>query len=124
MRTDAKIKTARRFRKKLTDAELWLWLRLRSRSDDGLVFRNQHPIGPYVLDFYCARAKLCIEVDGADHTRDERIARDAVRDAFLAEKGIYTYRITGGDVMEDPDEAADGVVIVALERVAQLNSNA
>ncbi len=124
MRTDAKIKTARRFRKNLTEPELWLWLQLTSRSDDGLVFPNQHPIGPYILDFYCARAKLCIEVDGADHTRDDRIARDAVRDAVLADMGIHTYRITGGDVLEDPDEAANGVVLVALERIAQLAANA
>jgi very-short-patch-repair endonuclease len=108
----------------LTEPELWLWLRLKSRSDEGLVFRNQHPIGPYILDFYCARAKLCIEVDGADHTRDDRIARDAVRDAVLADMGIYTYRITGGDVLEDPDEAANGVVLVALERIALLATNA
>ena len=121
MRKDARLKAARRFRKKLTDPELWLWLRLKDRSDCGPVFRSQHPIGPYVLDFYCPQAKPCIEVDGADHTREERIVRDAVRDAYLAQTGIYTYRIAGGDVMDD---AADGVVLLALERVAGLSSKA
>lgn len=66
MRKDAKLKAARRFRKALTEPELWLWLRLRNRSDGGPVFRSQHPIGPYVLDFYCPQARLCIEVDGVD----------------------------------------------------------
>jgi very-short-patch-repair endonuclease len=122
MRKDARLKAARRFRKNLTEPELWLWLRLKSRSDGGPVFRNQHPIGPYVLDFYCAQAKLCIEVDGADHTREARISRDAARDAWLAEMGIYTYRITAGDVFGDPDDAANGVVLVALERIAELTS--
>lgn len=120
MRADAKLKAARRFRKNLTEPELYLWLRLKDRSEDDPVFRRQHPLGPYILDFYCPQARLCIEVDGADHTRDDRIARDAVRDAWLAEKGIHTYRIFAGDVTEDADEAANGVVIAALERIAQL----
>jgi len=123
MRTDARLKTARRLRKKLTDPELWLWLRLKGRSDGVPVFRNQHPLGPYVLGFYCPSAKLCIEVDGADHTRDDRIARDAVRDAYLAEMGIHTYRIAGGDVMDDPDDTADGIILLALERIASLKTS-
>ena len=121
MRKDAKLKAARHFRKNLTDPELWLWLRLKDRSDGGPVFRSQHPIGPYVLDFYCPQAKLCIDIDGADHTRDERIARDAARDTYLAEMGTYTYRISAGDVLDDPDEAADGVEILALERIGALS---
>ena len=118
MREKAKLKVARRFRKNLTEPELWLWLRLRDRCEGDPVFRRQHPIGPYILDFYCPQAKLCIEVDGADHTRDARIIRDATRDAWLAEKGIRTYRIYAGDVIEDADEAANGMVLVALERIA------
>ena len=120
MRTAARIKAARRFRKNLTEPELWLWLRLRERSDDSPVFRRQHPIGPYILDFYCPQAKLCIEVDGEFHSRTDRMARDAVRDAYLAEMGIHTYRIHAGEVTEDADEAADGVILIALERVAAL----
>ena len=122
MRTDAKLKAARRFRKNLTEPELYLWLRLRDRSEDDPVFRRQHPLGPYILDFYCPQARLCIEVDGADHTRDARIARDAVRDAWLAEKGIHTYRIFAGDVVDDADEAANGVILVALERISALKA--
>ncbi len=123
MRKDAKLKAARRFRKNLTEPELWLWLRLRDRSDDNPAFRNQHPIGPYILDFYCPQAKLCIEVDGTFHSRDERIAKDAIRDAYLAEIGIRTYRIFAGDVAEDADEAANGVILIALERIAELSAS-
>ncbi len=123
MRKNAKIKAARRFRKTLTEPELWLWLRLRDRSEGDPVFRNQHPIGPYILDFYCATARLCVEVDGADHTRDDRIARDAVRDAYLAELGIHTCRIPAGDVLNDPDEMADGVFRLALDRIAELSDS-
>ena len=116
-REKARLKAARRFRKNLTEPELWLWLRLKNRADGDPVFRNQYPIGPYILDFYCAQAKLCVEVDGADHTRDARIAHDAMRDAWLADVGIHTYRLSAGDVFDDPDEAANGVVLVALERM-------
>jgi very-short-patch-repair endonuclease len=122
MRKNAKLGAARRFRKNLTEPELYLWLRLRDRSDDNPVFRNQHPIGPYILDFYCPQAKLCVEVDGEFHGRDDRIARDAIRDAYLAEMGICTYRIFAGDVVDDADEAANGVILIALERIAELSA--
>ena len=123
MRQDAKITTARRLRRNLTKPELWLWLRLRARTSEGLVFRNQHPVGPYVLDFYCAKAKLCIEVDGEVHTHDQQRAHDGVRDEWLREKGIYTYRIIARDLLADPDETAEGVINLTIERVKQLKNN-
>ena len=122
IRKDAKIKAARRFRKAMTKPEVWLWLRLRTRTSDGLVFRNQHPLGPYVLDFYCAKARLCVEVDGSDHTRQRQVAKDAVRDAWLSEQGIAVYRIIAGELLADPDETADAVVALALDRVEMLKA--
>jgi very-short-patch-repair endonuclease len=107
MRKDAKIKTARRFRKAMTKPEVWLWLRLRVRTDDNVVFRNQHPMGPYVLDFYCAKARLCVEVDGATHTYDRQIAKDTVRDSWLNARGIMVHRIPAGDLLADPDDTAN-----------------
>ena len=117
MRKDAKVATARRLRKTLTKPELWLWLRLREHRKDGLIFRNQHPVGRYILDFFCPKARLCIEVDGEVHTRDEQRARDAVRDAWLTTQGIYVYRINAIDLLADPDETASGVINLALERI-------
>ncbi|WP_204270871.1 DUF559 domain-containing protein, partial [Escherichia coli] len=55
-------------------------------------FRKQHAAGPYVLDFYCAPAMLAIEVDGEAHARGDRPARDATRDAWLAEQGVKVLR--------------------------------
>jgi very-short-patch-repair endonuclease len=66
--------TARRLRTTPTDAELRLWSRLRRKRLDGHRFRRQHPIGRYVVDFFCAEAKLIIEVDGGQHA-DESNAR-------------------------------------------------
>ena len=116
MRKDAKIAIARRLRKQLTKPEAWLWVRLRYRSDNALFFRKQHPIGLYILDFYCPKAKLCVEVDGMEHTFDKNRARDAIRDEWLTEQGIYTHRIVARDLLADPDATAQGVMDLALER--------
>lgn len=73
-----------------------LWRAL-SNKQTGLRFRRQHPAGPYVLDFYCDTAKLCVEVDGESH--DFRSAKDEVRDRWLAARGVSTLRIVARDVL-------------------------
>jgi predicted ATPase len=61
---------ARKLRLTPSDAEIRLWSRLRRRQLDGFRFRRQHPLGPYVVDFFCAATKLVIEVDGGQHAED------------------------------------------------------
>jgi very-short-patch-repair endonuclease len=107
-----KIALARHLRKTMTEPERYLWDRLKSR-DDGIVFKRQQPIGPYVLDFFCHKAQLAVEVDGGLHNAN----RDAVRDQYFAELGIETYRIAAADVYQDADEAADGIVLLAAEKI-------
>ena len=58
---------ARRLRKEMTGTERVLWEELRMERLDGLHFRKQHPENRFILDFYCAKLKLCIEVDGPVH---------------------------------------------------------
>src|SRR5260221_9844620 len=65
---------ARKLRLTPTDAEIRLWSRLRRKQLKGFRFRRQHPFGPYVVDFFCAEAKLIVEVDGGQHA-DEGEAR-------------------------------------------------
>ena len=96
----------------MTEPERYLWARLKSR-DDGIIFKRQHPIGPYVLDFFCYRAQLAIEVDGGLHDAE----RDALRDRYFEALGIHTYRIPATEVYRDADEAADGIVLLATERI-------
>ena len=120
MRTQAKIKLARRLRKALTKPELWLWLRLKKRTPDGIIFRNQHPIGLYVLDFYCVRAKLCVEVDGEIHTHDHQRAHDKLRDKWLEDQGVHVHRIIARDLLADPDMTAVGIFDLAIQRIALL----
>ena len=122
VRTDAKIGMARRLRKSMTRSELFLWLRLKSRKAEGLVFRNQHPIGRYILDFYCPKAKLCIEVDGEVHLRADKAQRDTVRDAWIEEQGILVCRINADDLLANPDGTADAVVVKAWERISTLSA--
>ena len=109
---------ARKLRRQLTPPEFLLWDRLKTRGPGQLVFHRQYAMGDYILDFYCKRAKLCVEVDGHHHTQDDRIAKDAVRDAWLRSRGIEVYRIPAGDVFEDADEAADGIILLAEERLS------
>src|SRR3990172_6528086 len=64
---------ARRMRKEPTDSEGLLWSALRSRGLAGRKFRRQHPVGPFVLDFYCHEERLAVEIDGTVH-RGTRVA--------------------------------------------------
>ena len=91
---------ARGFRRELTPPEARLYVALRGRKLRGLKFRRQHPIGPYILDFYCSAARLAVEVDGASHLTAERGARDERRTQWLAVKGIKVLRIAASDVRD------------------------
>ena len=84
----------------MTIPERHLWSILR-RNRLGLHFRRQHPVGPYVLDFYCDAARLCIEVDGPTH--DHTQVRDAWRDAWLLARRIRTLRFSAEAVLR-PEE--------------------
>ncbi|MDB5463326.1 MAG: hypothetical protein JWP23_1715 [Phenylobacterium sp.] len=99
----------------MTEPEVMLWSRLRRRLPDQPVFRRQHPMGPYILDFYCPAAKLAVEVDGSTHWDDEQIAHDERRDAWLARQGIRVQRVGASSVFEDVDGVADGARLSALE---------
>ncbi len=120
MRKGAKISQARRLRKAMTKPEIWLWGGLRNQHENGLVFPRQHPVGPYILDFYCVKAKLAIEVDGQHHSLDEQILRDQIRDAYLANVGIAVHRVIAGELLMNPEETITGVINVTLERLAEL----
>jgi very-short-patch-repair endonuclease len=104
--SDRAYKRARRSRRELSLPEKLLWVRIRRNE---LNFRRQHPIGEYVLDFYCPTAKLAIEVDGAAHDFGARPRRDERRTKWLRGEGIKVLRIPK-DVLADPDEIADAVI--------------
>ena len=94
------VRLARRLRKEMTLPEVILWAELRKRPG-GLKFRNQHPAGRYVVDFFCASAKLAVEIDGEVHGRGDQPDKDQVRDAWLNREGVQVIRIPAAAVLED-----------------------
>ena len=102
------VKRAKSLRRSLTPPEAMLWARLRRRGE-GPVFRRQHPLGPFILDFYCAAAKLVIEIDGEGHGHGDQPQKDERRDAWLERQGLRVLRIAAVDVFRDADEVADGI---------------
>lgn len=83
---------ARELRRNQTDDEKALWRALRGRRFAGFKFRRQHAVGDHILDFYCADAKLAVELDGSQHGHPDEMHRDAEREKFLEEHGIATLR--------------------------------
>ena len=91
---------AARLRREMSLPEVLLWQELRKRPA-GLRFRHQHPAGNYSLDFFCARYKLAIEVDGEPHERGDQPLRDAARDAWLGSQGVRVLRIPAAEVLSN-----------------------
>ncbi|WP_082765558.1 MULTISPECIES: endonuclease domain-containing protein [unclassified Phenylobacterium] len=101
------------YRRAMNLPEVVLWRAIKSRKLAGLHFRRQHPIGPYILDFYCHAARLAVEVDGQGHGFGDRPDRDARRDAWLLAQGVRTLRIPASTVLEDVN-AATGWILNAV----------
>ena len=104
---------ARRLRRKMELPEVLLWQRLQRDQLAGLRFRRQHPLGDYVLDFYCDSAKLAVEVDGYSHDVADRPARDARRDQWVAQRGVRTLRIPARDVLKAMDDVLATILAAA-----------
>lgn len=113
--TRATVRKARTLRRTMSLPEALLW-RVLKQSD--LKFRKQHPVGPFVVDFYCANAKLAIEVDGIVHDMGDRPQRDAERNAFIRGRGIEVLHIPAGEVRADVDGAVEAIVAACRERAA------
>ncbi len=107
---------ARKLRGDMTLPEVLLWKELRKRPGD-LKFRRQHPAGHYILDFYCAAARLAIEVDGWGHDSADARKKDEVRSQFLNSQRIATLRVPATVVLEDIEAAVLRIVEVCEGRL-------
>jgi len=103
---------ARTLRRRMTLPEVLLWQCLRRRQVEDFQFRRQHPMGPFVLDFYCHRAKLAIEIDGYFHGVEGAPERDEARDAWFAARGVQTLRIPAATILGDTESAVDAILAV------------
>lgn len=96
-------------RAQMSDAERKLWHAVRARRLGGLKFRRQHPIGPYVADFYCAEARLVVEVDGNHHGEPAQVEHDEVRDDWLTTEGLNVLRLTVYEVLENIEDVKERI---------------
>lgn len=92
---------ARELRQPQTPAEQILWRCLRNSQLDGMKFRRQHPIGRFIVDFYCAQTRLVIEIDGDSHA--EQVEYDQMRTNRLESQGYRVIRFTNIDVLKNLD---------------------
>ncbi len=114
MRAESRtFRRAKQLRRDMSLPEVVLWDCIRGRRLNGLRFRRQHPVGPYVLDFFNAEAKLAIEVDGAHHDLPEQMSHDLRRDDWLAGHGIRVMRIAASDVLDE--RALEGMLTMIAE---------
>ncbi|MGB7372842.1 endonuclease domain-containing protein [Pontixanthobacter sp.] len=107
-KTPRNVTAARKLRANMSLPELLLWRELRAQTR--VKFRRQHPIGEYVLDFYCASARLCVEIDGIAHDMGDRPERDQLRDTWLTAQNIEVIRIPARDVLRSPANIAEALV--------------
>jgi len=103
------LNNARELRKNQTDAEQLLWGLLRDRSFANKKFRRQHPIGRYILDFYCHEAQLAIELDGGQHNETSAKRYDAERSQFLTQQGIHVIRFWNNEVLQQTDAVLESL---------------
>ena len=111
---------ARALRRSSTDAELKLWNRLRANAL-GVKFVRQEPIGPYIVDFICRERRLVIEVDGGQHSDNQK---DVARDKWLSEHRYRVLRFWNNDILGNADGVLEVIAAVLqadnpLTRIAE-----
>lgn len=111
--TDVPLKRRRQLRRDATPAEIALWSMLRAHRFGGFQFRRQHPCGPFILDFFCARRRLAIELDGGQHFEQAGLEYDARRDRYVQARGITVLRFATDLVFSEPE----GVLTVIAQHL-------
>lgn len=104
-------KKRKELRHAIPESEIILWSRLKGKQLAGEKFRRQFGIGRYVVDFYCADARLVVEIDGDSHFTNEAEAYDRIRDDYLRSLGLRVVRFTNRDIRTK--------LILVLDTIAQ-----
>ena len=100
---------SRELRKNMTDAERHLWTKIRMKQLKGYQFYRQKPIGDYIVDFFCPRAKLVIEIDGSQHNTDEMTEYDRIRDEYMSSLGLRVLRFTNTEVLAHVEGVVESI---------------
>src|SRR4030043_2172514 len=99
---DKKLKVlSQHLRNNMTDAENMLWLKLRRKQLKGYKFYRQKIIGEYIVDFYCPKVNLVIELDGGQHYSEIGKGKDQLRDNVLTKIGVKILRFSDRDIFEN-----------------------
>ncbi len=106
---------SRSLRKKMTDAEELLWKRLRRKQICDLQFNRQKPLLNFIVDFYCAKAKLVIEVDGSQHFKSIHKQKDIERDSALKDIGLQILRFDNRQVLLETESVLEQIYRVACK---------
>ena len=113
---------ARELRQPQTAAEVTLWQNIRNRNLK-YKFRRQHPIDFFIIDFYCAQAKLLIEVDGASHFEKAQMEYDQARTKYLESLGYQLIRFTNDEVRYNLNAVVVRIIEVVEARIRKLQNN-
>jgi very-short-patch-repair endonuclease len=105
---------SKKLRSKPTEAERYLWERIKGKRLR-FIFHRQKPIGGYIVDFYCSEAKLVIEVDGGYHLGSETKSYDKVKDETLCNLGLIVERFTNEEVLNRTDEVVERIKRILLD---------
>ena len=100
---------AKQLRKDETPTEKKLWEYLKGKKMEGYKFRRQHPIGRFILDFYCHAKKLVVEIDGGYHQEQLQQWEDAERTQFLESLGLQVIRFTNKEIVEEVEIVLDKI---------------
>jgi len=106
---------AKELRNNVTEAEMILWGYLRTKPF-GHKFRRQHPLLNYIVDFFCYKLKLIIEVDGSVHNNEEVKRNDEERQRLIESEGLNVLRFTNAEVIKQPE-----IVLKKIQLVLQNN---
>jgi len=96
-------------RQKQTDAERALWTKLKNKQPEGIKFRRQQPIGPYIVDFVSFERKLVVEVDGGQHNEKDGMAKDDKRTKWLEAEGFQVLRFWNNDVVTNIEGVLENI---------------
>ena len=111
--------TRKRLRKNMPEPEVVLWSKLKGKSLNGFKFRRQYSVDKFVIDFYCPKLKLAIEVDGESHYSENAEVRDRERQYIIESFGISFLRFTNKEIYEN----IDGVMVRIIQNVEKLNDS-
>ena len=108
---------AKHLKRAATPAGFLMWQLLRNRQRCGAKFRREYVKEPYILDFYCPEARICIECDGLPHLTPEGIAKDRKRTAWLNAQGVEVIRFTSREIEQDTQRVIHDIDSVLKRRL-------